>query len=267
MKKHRARRLICGILAFAAIAAVILSIWAYRNTFAYSNLMDEEGRNEALSLLNGQNIPKENIDLFFQLVDEFNSVPYHGIVEHGFKRAAIPFFSYNNENGYAHLNAQESDNIISCRAAAFVLLKDCITFEDTGIVPEEQKCDFPLSETDLENYSLLFANIKYDGDASSETLAEQLLSYWKQAGISFPENGIQLVTAYGAVSNVFQNFHTAAAIYTDECVWLIEKSDPIHPYQLSRFRTQEQMVDYMKKRVSEAVRAAVFSGDVCLWTK
>lgn len=267
MKKHRTRRLICGISALAAIAVIILSIWIYRNTFTYSHLMDEEGRTEALSLLRGQNIPEENIDLFFQLVDEFNSVPYPGIVEHGFKRAAIPFFSYNNENGYAHLNAQESGDIISCRTAAFVLLKDSITFEDTGVVPEEQKSDFPFAENDLENYSLLFANIEYDGSASSEALAEQLLSYWKRAGISFPENGIQLVTAYGAVSNVFQNFHTAAAIYTDGCVWLIEKADPIHPYQLSRFRTQEQMVDYMKKRVSEAERAAVFSGDVCLWTK
>ena len=32
-------------------------------------------------------------------------MPYKGIVEQGWKKAFIPFFSYNNNNGFAHLEA------------------------------------------------------------------------------------------------------------------------------------------------------------------
>ena len=43
--------------------------------------------------------------------------------------------------------------------------------------------------------------------------------------------------------------------------------DPLHPYQLSRFDNQEQLIDYMKNRVSEVEYAAIFSNDTCLLKK
>ena len=95
--------------------------------------MDTESQTIAQSLLSEANISQENIDQFFTLVDEFNSVPYKGIVEQGWKKAYIPFFSHNNENGFAHLEAQEQKNMINCRSAAFVLLKDHIIFNETNI--------------------------------------------------------------------------------------------------------------------------------------
>lgn len=257
-------------MAIVGVLIAFFLIWVNKNTFTYSNLMDDAGKSKAQSLLTQQNIPQENIDLLFCLVDEFNSVPYSGIVEHGWKKAIIPFSSYSNENGFAHLEAQEKDDMINCRSAAFILLKDSIVFGETEIAPaehEDRQSRYPFAEEDAMRYDLLFANMESSDVASSEALAEIVLGYWKSAGIQFSENSVQLVTVYGASGNKVQNLHTGTAIDTGDCIWLLEKVDPIHPYQFACFSDQEQMIDYMKKRASGEEYAAIFSNGTCLWTK
>ena len=266
------KKTICliGIVIALLICIAILLKCANIDSFTYSNLMDNESKATAQSLLSEANIPQENIELFFTLVDEFNSVPYKGIVEQGWKKAFIPFFSYNNNNGFAHLEAQEPENIINCRSAAFILLKDHIMFNGTDITPDrnfDNNNRFAFTEEDKLHYDLLFADIENSNIDSSEALAKKVLDYWDMAGVEFPESRIQFIMVYADTESGIQNFHTGITINDDSCVWLLEKADPIHPYQFSCFDNQEQMIDYMKKRVSETEYAAVFSDDTCLWKK
>ena len=268
MKKKK----ICliGVVIVFMICIAILLHYANINSFTYSNLMDNESKATAQSLLSEENILQENIDLYFTLVDEFNSVPYKGIVEQGWKKAYIPFFSYNNDNGFAHLEAQEQENMINCRSAAFILLKDLVIFNETDITPNrnlDNNNRFQFSEEEKLHYDLLFAHVENNNTESSEVLAKKVIEYWNMAGVEFPESSIQFVMAYADTENGIQNFHTGIAIYDDDCVWFLEKADPIHPYQFSCFDDQEQMIDYMKKRVSEVEYAAIFSNDTCLWKK
>ncbi len=241
------------------------------NTFMYSNLMDDESKLKAQLLLKEENIPEENIELFFDLVDEFNSVPYHGLVEQGWSQADIQSFLYVDENAYEHLDAQPNQNLISCRNAAFLLLKDNITFEETEIIPEK-KYDGPrklqfATESDILHYDLLFATIDSNGTVSSDSLVKKITEYWNRAGVKFHKGNIQLLMAYADTLSGIQNFHTAVVIYTDECVWLLEKFDPLYPYQFSCFNNQGELLDYFKKRVSEQEYAVIFSNDTCLWKK
>ena len=268
-KQKRRTFLIIGFVLISLLIAT-LSLWARNNTFTYSNLMDNESKATAHSLLSDANIPQENIELFFTLVDEFNSVPYKGIVEQGWVKAFIPFFSYNNNNGFAHLEAQEQENMINCRSAAYILLKDHIIFNKTDVKPDrnlDNNNRLQLTEEENLHYDLLFAHIDNSNTDSSEALVDKVIDYWNMAGIKFPESCIRFVMAYADTENGIQNFHTGIAIYDDDCVWLLEKADPIHPYQLSCFDNQEQMIGYMKKRVSETEYAAVFSNDTCIWKK
>ena len=266
-KRKRRTFLIIGFVLISLLVAT-LSLWASNNTFTYSNLMDNESKATAHSLLSDANIPQENIELFFTLVDEFNSVPYKGIVEQGWKKAFIPFFSYNNNNGFAHLEAQEQENMIICRLAAYILLKDHIIFNKTDVKPDrnlDNNNRLQLTEEENLHYDLLFAHIDNSNTDSSEALVDKVVDYWNMAGIKFPESCIQFVMVYADTENGIQNFHTGIAIYDDDCVWFLEKADPIHPYQISCFDTQEQLINYMKKRVSETEYAAVFSNDTCIW--
>ena len=268
-KRKRRIFLIIGFVLISLLVAT-LSLWASNNTFTYSNLMDNESKATAHSLLSDANIPQENIELFFTLVDEFNSVPYKGIVEQGWKKAFIPFFSYNNNNGFAHLEAQEQENMIICRSAAYILLKDHIIFNKTDIIPDrnlDNNNRFPFTEEDKLHYDLLFADIENSNTYSSKAVANKVVDYWNMAGIEFPESYIHFIMAYADTENGIQNFHTGVAIYNDDCVWFLEKADPIHPYQISCFDTQEQLINYMKKRVSETEYAVIFSNDTCIWKK
>lgn len=93
-----------------------------------------------------------------ELVDEFNSVPYDSIVMNGWKRAVIPFFSYDNEARFKHLDVQPERT--NCRMSAFILMKDSVTFRDTEIALSEIKdpqSRRPLTdEKDLQHYDRLY---------------------------------------------------------------------------------------------------------------
>lgn len=269
MKKSKSR--ILGVAIFFAVLVGIAAFWVTRNTFTYSNLADAESRQTAWQLLREQGVGQESLERFFEQVDIFNAVSYDGLVESGMKKALAPLFFYDDEAGFSHLDRQQTDERVNCRTAAFLLMRDVIAFTNPNAEAEAGK-DGQLTQrfftkSEQKNYDLLYANIAYhDGEASQE-LAAQLTEYWHQAGIVFPEGEIRLVTAYGATTDIFQNYHTAVAVDTADGVWLIEKADPVHPYQLSHFTGQAQMLAYMKHRVREAKRAAVFSNDTCLWTK
>lgn len=259
-----------GIVIGFPICVVFLFQYAKENTFIYSNLMDDESKDTARLLFSEANISQENIDHFFSLVDEFNRVPYKGIVEQRWKKALVPFFHYNDDNGFAHLELQERESLINCRSAAYILLKDHIVFHKTDVKPDrnfDRNNRLQLAEEENLHYDLLFADIDHGDTDSSEALVDKVVDYWDMAGIEFPENCAQFIMSYADTENGIQNFHTGVAIYDDDCVWFWEKADPIHPYQISCFDNQEQMIDYMKKRVSETKYAAIFSNDTCIWKR
>lgn len=273
MKKTGTVRVICGIAALLVLLGCAAALWAARNTFTYSNLADAKSRQTAQQLLRGQGVGEESLERFFEQVDAFNAVPYAGLVESGWKKALAPFFAYDDAAGFSHLDHQQTDERVGCRAAAFLLMRDVIAFTEpeSGTASAGRKDEMQtqrlFSQREQENYDRLYADVAYHGGETAEELAAQLTDYWQQAGIAFPSGEIQLVTAYGVASDIFQNFHTAVAVDTEDGVWLIEKADPIHPFQLSHFTTQAQLLSYMKHRVREAKCAAVFSNDTCLWMK
>lgn len=259
-----------GIAAIAGMLFAAFLIWADKNTFTYSNLADEESKAEAKAILRAHHVSQESIDLLFGLAEEYNGVPYDGLVQSGRKKAVIPFFSYDVKNGFAHLEAQERESMINCRSTAFLLLKESLRFAETEIVPDtafDADNRYAFAEADLEHYALLFGGLDRTHAASSDDLAEKVLAYWEAAGIVFPEGGIHLLMAYADMQNGIQNMHTGVVVYADDCVWLLEKIDPIQPYQIARFKNREQLIAYMKRNVAEAEYAAIFSNDTCLWKK
>lgn len=271
MKKHQKGRVFLGIAAIFAVLGCAAVFWVTRNTFTYSNLADAESRQTARQLLHEQGVGQESLERFFEQVDIFNAVSYDGLVESGMKKALAPCFSYDDEAGFSHLDRQQTDERVNCRTAAFLLMRDVIAFTNPSAEAENDK-DGQLAQRlftkqEQKNYNLLYANIAYHDGETSQELAAQLQEYWQRAGIVFPSGEIQLVTAYGAATDIFQNYHTAVAVGAEDGVWLIEKADPIHPFQLSHFTSQEQLLSYMKHRVREAKCAAIFANDICLWTK
>lgn len=270
MSVGKRKLLITAALALCVIICVCIFIG--QNVFTYTNLAAASDRDFARSLLDGAGIARENTDLLLELVDEFYSVPYSGIADSGFRRGCIPLFSYSDKDAARHLDMQP-DSFLTCRMAAFILLRDRIGFPDTeerkpGLEEKDPKSRVNLTDSgELLHYDLLFSNLEQPVHSSDE-LSAAVAEYWESSGITFPQNvEANIVTAYGSTGETIQNFHAAVVIRSGDEIWLLEKYDPIYPYQLSRFTGEKQLINYMKTRVSEVKYAAVFLGGDCLWTK
>lgn len=256
---------------------LIALLWGYifasQNTFEYTNLVDNASRDYARSILEEAGISQENVDVFFQLVNEFYQDPYSNIVESGFQKALIPIFTYEEADAIQHLGIQP-DNSLTCRMAAFILLQDIITFPHnienrSGLEEKDPKSREVLSDDiDLLHYDLLFVNLTNQAIHSSAEMSTALVEYWETSGIIFPSGAkINIMMAYGSNGDLTQNFHTAVVIQGDQEIWLLEKYNPIYPYQLSCFSGEKQLVNYMKLRLAESKYAAIFWGSNCLWLK
>lgn len=270
--KIRKRNVFAGMIAALLVCFLAAAVYCFmrKSTFKYSNLADNESKTKVQTMLEANGIPRENISALFDLCEEFYRVPYNNIVKSGWKDALIQFFSYNENDAVDHLEKQP-DNSLTCRMAAFIVLKDNISWSETDIVPavmkDPQSRQKLTDDEDLTHYDLLFSNIENFAVTSSQDLVNTVTAYWKDAGIVFENENVRLITAYGSSGGdaAVQNIHTAISIYDAGSVWLLEKYDPIFPFQLSCFNSEDQLIDYMKKRVSSEKNYAIFSNDHCIY--
>lgn len=261
------------ILGIAAVFLVGGSLWAGHHfsrgaSFRYSNLVDETSQQQARSLLEQANVPTEDADLFFQLVDAFYDVPYEGIPQSGWEKAFTGTFAYDDDAAIEHYS--KSDNRVVCRTAAFLLTRYGIPFGETDLPPAEMKDQCAAYFTDRSEqlrYNRLFASLPAGTAETSEQVWDTLKAYWREAAVTFREGTAQLINVYGLTGDEIQNFHAAVALYGEDSVWLLEKYDPIYPYQLSHFEQEQDMIAYLQHRVDAVDCAVITRGGVCLWKK
>ncbi len=271
MRQRMCKWWILGVLAALLLGAAtwVGVVHSRGPSFQYSNLVDDASRQQAQSLLSQAEVPSGDTDAFFELVDAFYRVPYEGIVESGWKKTAVRSFAYDDEAAFAHND--QSDCSIVCRTAAYLLTRSGITFGGTDLPPAEEKDpksrQFLENDTDRLQYDRLFASIPAGAAETSEQVWDTLKTYWTDAGISFREETAQLVTVYALTGNEIQNLHAAAALYGEDGVWLLEKYDPLYPFQFSHFEQERDMIDYLQRRAAEVDCAVITRGGACLWEK
>lgn len=184
-KKFERKNQLAVIVLTALFSLLCCYIFVSQNTFEYTNLVDDASRVYVQSILEEVGVSQKNADVFFQLVNKFYQDPYANTVESGFQKAIIPFFSYKDTDAARHLELQPDDSL-SCRMAAFILLRDSITFSDNA----ENRPDLPelkekdpssrkaLSDSDdLLHYDLLFANLTNQTVHSSAEMSAALTEY------------------------------------------------------------------------------------------
>lgn len=259
------------------VAAILLlgaSFWAgYVSSrgpsFQYSNLVDETTQQQARSLLAQAKVPGEAVDDFFDLVDQFYRVPYEGILQSGWAKTSVRTFSYDDEAAFEHYD--KSDCSIVCRTAAYLLTRHAVVFGSTGSSPVEEKDpmsrQYLADDGDRMRYDQLFASLPAGGAETSEAVWGRLEAYWEHAGIRFRDGTAQLVNVYGMTGDEIQNLHAAVALYGEAGVWLLEKYDPLYPFQFSHFERERDMVTYLQRRTGEVECAVITLGGECLWAK
>lgn len=226
--------------------------------FDYSNMIDSETQTFVVELLERNEVKKDNIDNFFILVNDFYD-GYESIINDGWTTVNLKNFAYDENKMQKYWNSLNRPNRdINCRVAAFILTKDNILLKNTydgflfdGLV---DGFDIKLTNEEIQKYSALYSEIFNPLEISSfdrNDILNIILSQRQKYGIEFDDNStvksLFLYIASSTFSNV-QNYHTAVVVQENDYYYLIEKYNPKFPYQISKFISENDLIEYILDR-------------------
>ncbi len=254
-------------------------------TFEYTNIVDVDSRKQVVSLLSQTGVHDDNINLFFDFVDEFYTVPYEGIADKGFASKPITQFTYEtftieeDEKHWKQLGFQDKDEDINCRVAAFTLMQEFINLRNDYIKPSsiidesllQQHHLLTFTQNTIEKYALLFNDIQLEQDTNKIDIAGDILQNWKSSGISFQnDTPIKLICLYlyDKNRNIIQVVHAATLVEMQDYYYIIEKYNPKEPYQFSKFKDTDEIITYLLQRFNQAKLNStiiIMKNDKCIY--
>ncbi len=248
--------------------------------FVYSNLLGEASQAEMQAALQQAGVQQATIENALALVRDYNA---HMTVlkesdtefmqqsdlfafKEGFVPSQTPFVDYGDY--YFQMkkwyNGREYADIF-CRTFAYGLLRDFIHIAHPlessawGIAPEESAfgdyeaiTTHPLvafTEQMQAQYFTLFHPVAVAENTQDDYLATCIADAWQQQGTTFDAGGASLVTIWSLVEadgrKDLYNSHAGVLLETADSLLFIEKTNPLAPYQISRFQTKVQLKQYM----------------------
>lgn len=245
----------------------------------YSNLIDDKSKLVFEDTLNNASIDQIHIDAAICLINDYND---HMTV---FKESDKEYmeeddlFAFQNgftttENSYINYgdyyfqmkkwyNGRDYEDAY-CRTLAFLLMQDRIHIESPlekdnwGVADED---DFlygdyaalttnPLIDLSTDKYSTYFTLFHpvFNVDKNDD-FAQQIQRQWDKFGVSFDKGTSSLITIWSAIENesdvTIQHSHTGVLIEDIDGLLFIEKTDPLAPYQMTKFSSTEQLKQYL----------------------
>ena len=225
-------------------------------SFEYSNMVDKETQDFVIELLNKHGVDFQDIDLFIECVNDFYN-NYKGIADNGWVKTDLIDFGYTAENAFEHWDSKDRNRFdINCRVAAFILFKDFLSASNDSainIVDENLLNEISLfTNQEIRKYSTVYGYIETNASKKNE-LINDIQSYRQHYGIEFDDDSpIKLLCLYTKSSgqSYAQIFHAAVMIEENDSLYLIEKYEPMYPYQISKFDSLDDLKSYILERCS-----------------
>lgn len=245
----------------------------------YSNLIDDESKTILEDALEKANIDTSYINTAIHLIDDYNE---HMTL---FKEADKDYMektdlfafqsgftatqdSYINYGDYYFqmkkwYNGRDYDDIY-CRTLAFLLIQDAIQVasplreEEWGISNEDDflygdyaaLTSYPLIDLDADKYPAYFTLFHPVLNADqNEDFAQQLKNQWCRVGVSFDTDISSLITIWSVINNendmTIEHSHAGILIEDADGFLFIEKTNPLAPYQMTKFSSIAQLKQYL----------------------
>jgi outer membrane lipoprotein-sorting protein len=219
-------------------------------SFEYSNMVDSNTQTFVKNLLSENGVREDNIECFFKYVNDFYN-GYEGIADNGWTTVELKDFSYSDGSAFEHWGSKERSPLdLNCRFAAFILARDIVSFGNNShgeAIAKDENLLTSFTDESTQNYFALFCDIDTNNEMN---LTDNFLSVRKQYDITFnEEDTIKLLCLYTRnETSHAQVFHAAVLIEENDCYYLIEKYDPMYPYQISKFNSQDEIISYIFAR-------------------
>ncbi|MGL4523628.1 MAG: DUF4300 family protein [Bacilli bacterium] len=231
----------------------------------YTNLVDDETFQSVSHALSNSGVSKEQIRIFQEQVNYTNDfLGDWPTFAPGFTTKNGRSLHYDETaafNLYNELKVPYFD--INCRVAAWNLIHDVtnVSFKWDSSSLEE---NFPyemdiiqnnpnafISLKDAPKFFGLFGHVEAKG---AKTTADALLSVqkeWKKRGITFEKNDRTLITAhhYDEETNALEISHTGVLLTQVDGLLFIEKYNPTLPFQVTSFKTRDDLKKYLLNRL------------------
>lgn len=245
----------------------------------YSNLIDDESKIMLEKALAKSKIDQHHIKDAIRLVNDYNE---HMTVfkevdkdymqesdlfafQSGFTTTEDSYINYGNY--YFQMKKWYNDRDYDdayCRTLAFLLMQDAIQVESPleednwGVSNED---DFlygdyssmttnPLINLNVDKYPTYFTLFHpvFNVDKKDD-FAQQIQNQWDKFGVSFEKGASSLVTIWSVIQNendmTIENSHAGILIEEEDELLFIEKTNPLAPYQMTKFSSKEQLKQYL----------------------
>lgn len=227
----------------------------------YSNLVDSDAQKEVSELLTAAGVSADSIESFLSMARDYNTLvgdqPYF---HDGFTQLPEGGVDYDAQDTYTLWMDQRDYADISCRIAAYSLLRDAISAKapmpaNQFLAIDSDALDhnslLSLSEEERGVFNALYNPVPVPPTTDTQAVQEAVLSEWKSRGISFAERRAAMVSVilHDELDNNAYVGH-AGVLLPDGDGWLfVEKYSPVYPYQATKFQTREQVEAYLMDRL------------------
>lgn len=232
----------------------------------YTNMADKASMADIAMRLEKAGVPAEKVAKITALIESYNKLDSTNVKE-GYQSLNNGYVSYNMHSSPQWDFAYED---LYCRSFAFLLAEDYVScetplqsgkwilagYQDGDRAVIEQNPNLILDEEATALYYTLFNPVEIPVDADEKQRSQVVIRYWEERGIEFGDARISLVTVWNDYSVddtpcVFSG-HAGVLIQEDPGLLLLEKTNPLYPYQATLFTDTSQVKDYLiSARVEE----------------
>ncbi len=230
----------------------------YITNINYSNLINEEAKEEVKNRMIECGISQENAEHFLTVVSEYNEKYKEiGLTQDGFTQSEYlePAYDYEkidkitggNINGY------------NCRMTSYLLMKDLIDIDTKNIgeniflqmdmiaIGEVHDADF--TEENIAKFQKLYEGIDTELIKDINVHLEKVKKYWADNGLSFKDSTAKMITVWfhDELENKLFVGHVGIMLPSKEnnSLLFIEKISFSDPYQAIKFANKQELNDYL----------------------
>ena len=248
-----------AITAVTGIFLLLSFVSCGKAGYQYNNLISEEDMSEFWEIMVSADIPDLDAKAVLEYVNIYSNGDFSKkTLVSGWQQTTKSYqkiYDYTNAiNQYTKRKFED----INCRQAAFMLYHSFFQAQESEKRMEQKESrELPeYLEEESYKYEILFGRIEMDG-----TVENTVLNAWRSNGAVFGEGSVHLVSLWGVEDGLVINYHAGLMVEEEGGVIFFEKTDPILPFQLSRFPSIDEMKAYLLGREGVSDQNAVFIDD------
>lgn len=256
--------LMCLLLLTACSNQKAKELEESKESLTFSNLLNETSQEEVREAMAAAEIPSENIDLFFQNVNDYNNiVEGKSLVKGGFTTIDSLQAEYDIIGIMDMWNAKNPDFIgYNCRITSYELMKDSIkigkldtknsdwlVFDENAIENNPKEL---FTQVEHEEFKSLYSFIPTESTKDISLHLKKVQEDWKRKEIEFPnkdKKSIISVFFHDEEEEYLFIGHMGLLIPTKGGELLfIEKLSFQEPYQAIKFHNPIELNDYLMNK-------------------